>query len=155
VVALRLSGGVSTGDAGAGRTFLLGGSASDSGVLTFASRSSSLLRGFSDATFAGSHVVLANGEYRWPIARPQRGAGTWPILLHTVHAALFADAGETWTRAFRTSSVKVSAGGELSGDIVLGYATRVTVAGGAAFGHDGANVAADRVTAYIRIGKSF
>ncbi|HXI30780.1 MAG TPA: hypothetical protein VNG89_20220, partial [Vicinamibacterales bacterium] len=98
VVALRFSGGLSSGDVTVGRTFLLGGSESDAGVLNFGSRASSLLRGFPDATFAGSHVALLNAEYRWPLARPQRGVGTWPILLHTLHAAAFVDAGDAWTR---------------------------------------------------------
>jgi len=155
VVALRLSGGSSSGDATVGRTFLLGGSQADAGVLNFSSRASSLLRGFSDATFAGSHVALANAEYRWPIGRPQRGVGTWPVFLHTVHGAVFIDAGNAWTRAFRASAMKVSVGAELSSDIVLGYFARITVTGGAAYGHDGAGVVGDRATAYVRIGKAF
>src|SRR5262249_46232302 len=44
VVALRLSGGSSSGDPTVGRTFLLGGSQADGGVLNFSSRASSLLR---------------------------------------------------------------------------------------------------------------
>jgi hypothetical protein len=155
VVALRLSGGASSGDATVGRTFLLGGSQSDAGVLNFGSRASSLLRGFPDATFAGSHVALANAEYRWPIARPQRGIGTWPILFHTLHAAAFLDAGEAWLRTFRASAMKLSAGAELSSDVVLGYFARVTVTAGAAYGHDGAGVVADRGSVYFRIGKAF
>src|SRR3954447_14671238 len=155
VVALRLSGGVSSGDPAVGRTFLLGGSASDGGVLAFDSRSSSLLRGFPDASFAGNRVALANVEYRFPIARPQRGLGTWPLLLHTLHGAAFVDAGETWTRTFRSDAIKTSAGGELSADVVLGYVTRVTITAGAAFGHDASALASDRATAYVRIGRAF
>ena len=55
-------------------------------VADFGSSAFSLLRGFGRNTFAGSHVALANADYRWPIARPQRGIGTWPIFLHTIHA---------------------------------------------------------------------
>src|SRR5262249_46741503 len=96
VVALRVSGGLSAGDASVGRTFLLGGNQTDAGVLNFSNRASSLLRGFADATFAGSHVALLNAEYRWPLSRPQRGIGTWPILLHTLAASAFVDAGHAW-----------------------------------------------------------
>jgi hypothetical protein len=155
-VALRLSGGASTGDFTAGRTFLLGGGDSaDAGVVNFGSRASSLLRGFADATFAGSHVALANAEYRWPIARPQRGIGTAPIFLHSVHAAVFADAGEAWTLAFRAGALKTSTGGELSADIVAGYFAPLTVTFGAAWGHDRSGAFGDRATAYFRVGKAF
>jgi hypothetical protein len=156
VVAVRLSGGASTGDATVGRTFLLGGGDSaDAGVVNFGSRASSLLRGFADAAFAGSHVALANAEYRWPIARPQRGIGTAPIFLHSVHAAVFADAGEAWTRGFRAGALKTSAGGELSADIVAGYFAPLTLTLGAAWGHDRSGVFADRATVYFRVGKAF
>jgi hypothetical protein len=152
---VRAGGGVSSGDPAVGRTFLLGGSSSDAGVLGFGSRAFSLLRGFSDASFAGSRVALANVDYRFPIARPQRGLGTWPILVHTVHGAIFGDAGETWTRTFHGDAIKTSAGAELSADLVLGYVTRVTLAAGAAYGHDASGVAHDGVTAYVRVGRAF
>jgi surface antigen Omp85-like protein/WD40 repeat protein len=155
VIAVRLSGGVSSGDLSVGRVFLLGGGASAPGAVSFDSRASSLLRGFGDATFAGSRVALANAEYRWPMGRPQRGVGTWPFLLHTVHAAVFVDAGETWTRSFQADAMKISAGAELSSDVVLGYFARVTVTGGASWGHDGAHLVGDRITAFVRIGKAF
>ena len=66
--------------------------------------------------FAGSRVALVNADYRWPIARPQRGVGTWPVFLHTVHAAVFADAGHAWTRTFDAGAIKYSAGAELSAE---------------------------------------
>ena len=155
VIAFRASGGSSTGDPTVGRTFLLGGSGADRGPIAFDSRASSLLRGFPDATFAGSHVALANAEYRFPIARPQRGVGTWPVFLHTIYGAAFVDAGEAWTRAFRASALKTSTGVELSSVVVLGYFAPVTFTAGAAWGHDGAGAIADRATAYVRVGKAF
>ena len=60
----------------------------------------SLLRGFPADSFAGSHVGLANLEYRFALGRPQRGVGTWPIFLHTMHAAAIADVGHAWTNTF-------------------------------------------------------
>ena len=67
-----------------------------------------------DDPVAGHHVALMNADYRWPVARPQRGSGTWPLFLHTVHAAVFADAGHAWTRTFAAHDLKSSVGGELS-----------------------------------------
>ncbi len=155
VVALRLAGGSSSGDPTAGRTFLMGGDYPGAGDVDFDSRAISLMRGFPDASFAGSHVALLNAEYRFPIARPQRGVGTWPVFLHTVHAAIITDVGETWTRTFNAEAIKVSAGAELSADIIGGYSLPFTITAGAAWGHDASGVRVDGVTGYFRVGKAF
>lgn len=155
VVAARLAGGFSTGDASIERTFLLGGALSQVRTLDFGSSAISLLRGFPSNTFAGSRVALANLDYRFPLSPLQRGIGTWPFFLHTLHAAVFVDAGETWTTSVAASKLKTSAGAELASDIVLGYYFPFTVAGGAAWGHDGARLVRDGVTAYVRIGRAF
>ena len=155
VVALRLGGGASAGDATVGRTFLLGGALPPASVADLSSTAFTLLRGFSPNTFAGSHVALANAEYRWPIARPQRGLGTWPLFIHTVHAAVFADAGQTWTREFQSNAIKTSAGAQLSANLVAGFIAPFTATVGAAWGHDGREAISDRVTAYFRVGKAF
>jgi len=155
VVAVRVGGGASTGDPTVGRTFLLGGDEAAAEVSDFGSSAFSLLRGFGRNTFAGSHVAVANAEYRWPIARPQRGVGTWPIFVHSIHGAVFADAGHAWTRSFRAGAIKTSAGAQLSADIVAGYFAPFTASVGAAWGRDGSGVVADRVTVYFRIGRAF
>jgi len=155
VAALRVAAGTSRGDATAGRTFLLGGAASNDSAVDFGRHAVSLLRGFATDAFAGSHVALVNADYRWPIARPQRGLGTWPLLLHTVHAAVFADAGHTWTRPFRAKAIKTSAGAELSADVVAGYVLPFTATIGAAWGHDGSGLVSNRATLYVRVGRAF
>jgi Omp85 superfamily domain len=155
VVALRLGGGVSRGDATVGRTFRLGGADPAPDVADFDGGAFSLLRGFDSNSFAGSHVAVANAEYRMPFGRPQRGIGTWPIFLHSVHGALFADAGHAWTRTFRASSIKTSFGAELSADLVAGYFAPFTMTVGAARGHDGSGVVGDQTTFYFRIGRGF
>jgi hypothetical protein len=155
VVAVRVSGGVSNGDETVGRTFLLGGAAPAASVIDFGSRASSLLRGFSDATFAGTRVALANAEYRFPVYRLQRGFGTWPIFFHTFHGSVFADAGETWSSRFRFDTLKTSIGVEASVDIVAAYFAQLTISGGAALGHDRSGAVRDGATLYLRIGKAF
>jgi hypothetical protein len=154
VVAVRVAGGASLGDSTVGRTFLLGGSSSG-GATDLGSSAFSLLRGFAPNTFAGSHVAIANAEYRWPIARPQRGYGTWPLFLHSLHAAVFVDAGHAWTRAFDRGAIKSSIGAQLSADFVAGFFAPFTVTVGAARGHDGSGLVDDRVSAYFRVGKAF
>jgi len=155
VVAVRLSGGASNGDPTVGRTFLLGGANSAASVVDFSSRASSLLRGFPDATFAGTHVALANAEYRFPAYRLERGFGTWPIFFHTFHGSAFVDAGETWSTAFRADNVKTSIGLEASVDIVAAYVAQLTLSAGAALGSDHSNAARNAATVYFRVGKAF
>jgi Omp85 superfamily domain/WD40-like Beta Propeller Repeat len=155
VVAARVAGGVSSGDPIVGRTFVLGGPASEISVIDFGSGAVSLLRGFASNSFAGSHVALANLEYRVPIARPQRGPGTWPFFLHTIHAAGFFDAGHAWTRTFDASSIKTSVGAELSTNLVIGFFFPLTATVGVARGHDGSGTLPDGTRVYFRVGKSF
>jgi Omp85 superfamily domain/WD40-like Beta Propeller Repeat len=155
VLAVRVGGGASTGDPTVGRTFLLGGDAPAEEVVDFGSSAFSLLRGFGRNTFAGSRVAVANAEYRWPIARPQRGIGTWPIFVHSIHGAVFADAGHAWTETFRAGDIKTSAGAQLSVDIVAGYFAPFTATVGAAWGRDGSGIVSDRMTAFVHIGRAF
>jgi hypothetical protein len=96
-----------------------------------------------------------NADYRWPIARPQRGVGTWPIFLHTIHAALFADGGHAWTDVFDVRHAKTSAGVELSANLVLGYGLPMTLTGGMAWARDGARLMSGGRAAYVRIGRAF
>jgi len=155
VLALRAGGGQSTGNADVRETFLLGGPGPNASTIDFDRGALSLLRGFGANTFAGSHVALLNADYRLPIARPQRGVGTWPIFVHTVHASVFADAAHAWTQTFRARDIKTSVGGELSTDIVAGYFFPFTATVGAAWGHDGSGAVKDGATVYFRVGRAF
>jgi hypothetical protein len=155
VVAVRAAGGVSSGDQLVGRAFLLGGSAPDASVVDFGSSAMSLMRGFPADSYAGSHVALANIEYRFALARPQRGVGTWPIFAHTLHAAGFVDAGHAWNATFDADAIKTSFGGELSANFIAGFYFPFTVAVGVAHGHDGSHARPDGTVLYVRIGRSF
>lgn len=154
VVALRAAAGAASGKEGFGRTFLLGGAASNPDVLDFGRAALSLMRGFPANSFAGSRVAVVNADYRWPLARPQRGIRTWPVFLHTIHAAAFADVGETWTERFRRRDIKASLGGEISFNLITGYSFPLTATVGTAWGHD-ATDRSNRRTAYVRIGRAF
>ncbi|HEY2908196.1 MAG TPA: hypothetical protein VGJ29_19990 [Vicinamibacterales bacterium] len=155
VLALRAAGGSSTGNVNVRETFLLGGPGPNASTIDFSRDAMSLLRGFGANTFAGTHVGVLNADYRLPIARPQRGVGTWPLFLHTIHAAAFADAGNAWTQTFRASDIKTSIGGELSTDLVAGYTFPFTATAGAAWGHDGSGAVRDGAAFYLRIGYAF
>jgi hypothetical protein len=154
VVAIRAGAGRSAGDASAARLFRLGGPGPEGGTLHFGSDALTLLRGFAEDSFAGSRIGLINADYRWPLARPQRGWGTFPLFLHTVHAAAGADLGHAWTGQFRSTDVKASVAAELSFDLVAGYRYPLTVTVGGALGRDGATMSTGQA-AYIRIGAAF
>jgi hypothetical protein len=154
VLALRGGAGISDGDPIAARYFHLGGAAANPGVIGFDRDALSLLRGFPADAFAGTRVALINADYRFPIARPQRGAGTFPLFLHTLHAAVFADAGHAWTGGFDVHRAKIAAGAELGANVVAGYQFPFSIAVGAAWGRDGAHVV-DGGAVYVRLGRAF
>ncbi len=154
VIALRAAGGKTAGDLSVG-PFLMGGSARDAGLIDFSTGLATLMRGFPSDTFAGSHAALVNAEYRVPLARPQRGVGTWPLFLRSIHAAVFVDAGHVWTTRFVASDLKSSFGAELSADTVLGFVLPITATVGAAWGHDGSGRVQDQTTFYVRFGRAF
>lgn len=154
VVALRGAAGRSNGDRSGMRIFHLGGANAGSDVIDFGYQAFSLLRGFPSDSFAGSRVAVINGEYRFPIAWPQRGVGTLPVFLRNVHATVFGDTGHAWSGRFRIDDIKTSAGGELSIDVVAGYSLPITITGGAAWGRDGVG-AVSGGTVYARVGRAF
>jgi Tol biopolymer transport system component len=155
VVAVRLAGGASLGGPANLRVFSLGGAAAAPDVIDFGRGAFSLLRGFPPDAFAGTRIVDANVEYRLPLLWVERGVGTWPILLRSVHAAVVVDAGHAWSRQFRATDLKLSFGAELSADAIAGYALPFTITIGAARGHDSAGRQPDRTTAYLRFGRTF
>jgi hypothetical protein len=155
VVAIRLAGAGSSGDVGARRVFRLGGSDGNAALGVFGSDAISLLRGFEDDVVSGTRVMLMNAELRVPIVWPQRGIGTWPIFLRSVHATLFTDIGNAWTESARWHDRKTGVGAELSANVVAGFGLPLTWSVGVAWGHDGAGLLPDGREAYVRLGRSF
>jgi hypothetical protein len=158
VLAVRAGGGASVGATpGHGRTFRLGGGLPNLQVIDFGRDAFSLLRGFPINSFAGSRAAVANVDYRFPVARPQRGIHVAPFFLNTVHASVFGDAGHAWTpslRGFRWRDAKLSAGGEVAANIVIGYSFPVTLAAGGGIGYDAAR-RERQSAAYLRVGYAF
>jgi hypothetical protein len=154
VFAARVAGAQSSGDRGVRRVFRLGGSDGDT-LGGFGDDAISLLRGFERGVFSGTHVALANLEARMPLVWPQRGAGTWPIFLRSIHAAMFADVGNAWTSASRWRDRKAGLGAELSTDVTLWFGVPVTWTAGVAWGHDGSGQLPDQRSVYFRVGPSF
>lgn len=155
VLALRAAAGRTSGDRSVGRRFLVGGGGANASVLDFGSEAMSLMRGFASGSFAGTRLAMVNADYRWPLRRIERGRGTWPIFLHTVHASLFADVAQVWTSAVSAGDLKTAVGGEISANVVFGYFAPMTVTAGVGRGHDGSGRLPDRTTWYARVGYAF
>jgi outer membrane protein assembly factor BamA len=136
VVAARAAAALSWGDVLGRRVFSAAGSGPSYPVFDFGRDTVGLLRGFAPEDVVGTRVAVANVDVRFPLARIQRGIGSWPIFFHTLHAAGFFDAGNAWDTTFRSSDIRTSTGGELSLDAVLAHYFRVTITGGAAWTHD-------------------
>ena len=154
VLAARAAGAASWGAASARRTYGAGGPGPVVAGFDFGHDSIGLLRGFGAGAIDGTHAAVANVDLRVPLLRIQRGIGTWPVFLSTLHGAAFFDAGDAWDRNVAWSDLRSSTGVELSLDTVLGHYFPVTFAAGVALTRDPAG---DRrhVAVFGRIGRAF
>jgi hypothetical protein len=153
VIALRASAGIASGDGPVRQWFTLGGARASSSVMDFGSGALGLLRGYPVDAFWGDRLAVGNAEYRLPVAIIERGHGTLPIFLRTVHAAVFGDAGRTWDSGRETGGWKTALGAELSADVVAGYTLPLSATVGAAWNRDGTT--SHGVGIYVRLGRSF
>ncbi|HVL69654.1 MAG TPA: hypothetical protein VM364_20515 [Vicinamibacterales bacterium] len=154
VVAARLAGAASRGDRGVRRDFSAAGNGPQGGGFGVGVDAIGLLRGFEQQDLFGRSALVLNVDYRVPLAWPQRGFGTLPLLLRSVHAAVFLDAGHAWDEAFRRRELRRSAGAEMAFDVVLGGTLPVTLVSGAAWRHD-PSATRRGVVAFARVGRAF
>ena len=154
VIAARVAAATSWGDRPLHRVFTAGGSGPQSGGFPFDSGAIGLIRGFEESDLLGNHAAVINLDYRFPISWVQRGLGTLPFFLRSMHGAVFADAGNAWDDRFRAADTRRSFGGELSVDTVIGYSFGLTMTGGVAWRRAGSGDRGD-VVAFGRIGRAF
>lgn len=154
VLALRASGGRINQPLDARLSFATGGAAANPDVLDFGRDQLAPLRGFPSTVAGDTRVAAASVDYRFPLARPQRGRGTWPIFLQNLHGALFADTVAAGNQRLQWSDAPFSVGGELSWDLVLGYSYPLTATIGGAWGHDRTELR-NRAAVFVRIGRAF
>ena len=88
VLAFRGASGIANGDGRVRRIFTAGGPGPKNAPLDFGSEVIGLLRGFDTEDAIGSRAAIVNVDYRWPIAQIQRGLGTWPFFVRTLHASI-------------------------------------------------------------------
>ncbi len=155
ILALRADAGTSSGDRTVRRAFYIGGSDAAGSLMSFGSDALTLLRGFDPNSFAGFHAVVLNVDYRRPLFRVDRGLSWLPVMARVVHGALFVDAGNVWWNGFSINDTKASAGGELSLDLVVGYALPLTVTVGGAWTRNGSSADPYGSAFYFRVGRAF
>ena len=154
VLAVRGAAAAAWGEQASRRVFSAGGSEPQGAGFDFGVDAIGLLRGYDEADVFGWRAAVINADYRVPLARIERGLGTVPLFVRTVHGAVFVDAGHAWLDRFRRSEVRRAYGAELSADLLAGYVLPLTVTGGAAWRDD----PSDRVRGwalFARIGGAF
>ena len=153
-IAVRGAAAASWGEPDVRRLFSASGSDPQPGGIRFGSDAIGLIRGIGEDRVSGNRAVVINLDYRVPLLRIERGAGTLPLFLRTVHTAVFVDVGNAWSDRFRSSDLRSATGAELSFDTIVGYFVPVTFSAGAAW-RRGPNPQDRGFTAFARIGKAF
>ncbi len=149
-LAVRAGGGSTIGGRSDARAFSAGGFP-DGSLFDATLTNPAVLRGYHDDAFLGRSLGYANLEYRFPLAFPQRGIRSLPLFLRHLHGALFADAANVWSGAFRGADVKTAAGLALGGDLIVGHALPLTGTAGVARGF----ASGGTTRAYFRLGLAF
>jgi hypothetical protein len=152
VLAARAAAATAWGDEAVRRVFSASGNGPRARGFNFGSDAVGLIRGVDESEAFGDHAAVVNVDYRVPLRRIERGAGTAPVFVRTIHGALFADIGHAWTGSFRRGDLTRSVGAELSLDVVLGYGLPLTLTTGAAW-----RTLPDRAGAVVfgRVGRAF
>ncbi|MCC7386782.1 MAG: PD40 domain-containing protein [Deltaproteobacteria bacterium] len=137
VLAARLSGGVSAGNAGDRSVYTLGGLEIRNVVLDAIDGinvSADALRGYPPGHLRGPSFYLGTLEYRAPLWVVERGFETFPVFVDRLAFALFADAGDTPSGAPRLAGIHAGVGAELRLEVIMGYFIGFNVRIGYAFG---------------------
>ena len=112
------------------------------------------VRGYETAARSGRRAWSASVEYRMPIALVNQAPGAWALHLDRILGSVFVDAGDAWGTDHlpesTSSSVLLSAGIEMTSDLLLAYSP-FRVRFGVAF----PLVEADGPRYYLRFGLPF
>jgi hypothetical protein len=135
VLLARAFAGTSTGDTIPQGAFQVGGD-NPGDTLIQVDDESVHLRGYRINAFRGRKAGLASLEFRFPIKDIELGWSSTPIFLRRIHGAIFAEAGNAWNSAFRSSEFKRAAGAEVRLDTNLTYYVPITFRFVFAYGFD-------------------
>jgi len=159
VLALRLAGGWGSASP---RPFRLGGSLSantapqplDVTLLNspFNQREFAL-RGYDSglASLTGRRMLLASAEWRFPVARIERGFMAPPLAIRQLYGSVFAEAGDAWTTGRTPGDYSSGAGIEANAEATLFYNLALHLRLG--YAHGFADNGGNQV--YLKLGSSF
>jgi hypothetical protein len=96
-----------------------------------------LIRGYPSGAILGNNMAALNVEYRFPIAYPYRGVGTWPGFLKTIYGAAIFDTASLDGYHFSNSRHRYKYGtfgkewysgfgAEINFDCTIGYYVPIT-----------------------------
>ncbi|MCC6998827.1 MAG: PD40 domain-containing protein [Deltaproteobacteria bacterium] len=94
------------------------------------------LHGYPGGLIFGDQYHLLNLDWRFPVWNVERGAGTLPVYLGRMHAALFADVGTAFFGPFDRDYLRSAIGVELRQDLQLGWYLGATLVAGLSHGLD-------------------
>jgi outer membrane protein assembly factor BamA len=129
VLALRLAGGVASGNLTRRGVFFVGGFPEQDTLRSIFDMSrvgGAFLRGYPQGVVYGDQYHLLNVEYRLPLFNIERGFSSLPLYFTHVHAAAFVDAGNAFFGELDFSQLKVGVGAELLVEAVVGYVLGAT-----------------------------
>ena len=111
------------------------------------------LRGYKEGLpeLKGSHMALAEIEWRFPISTIERGFMAPPIGINKLYGKIFYSAGDAWYDDSESADYFESAGIEINADMVFGYFIPLNVKLGYANGFD--DLGEEEV--YLQFGLSF
>ena len=111
------------------------------------------LRGYREGLpqLQGHQMRLASAEYRFPLARIERGLMAPPVGLDKIHANVFYDLGAAWDQTSEPEHHYRSYGLEVNFDTVFIYNAKVQITLGYAQGIDEGGES----QSYLRVGASF
>ena len=162
VLAVRASGGSARGPGAQTGYFGVGGASGDRvslpGAPTLVGGSVFLpVRGYETSMQSGRTAWSASVELRMPLALVNRGRGTLPLHVDRIFGSVFLDGGNAWGGASPSGdesprpSVLLSAGFEVSTDLLALYGVPLRLRAGAAFPF----VEREGPRYYVRVGLPF
>ncbi|WP_455220102.1 hypothetical protein [Kaarinaea lacus] len=96
------------------------------------------LRGYPEglANLVGPDMLLANIEWRFPLALVESGIMVPPVGIYQLHGTLFYSAGDAWDSEIESADYSNSAGLEFYMKLILGYFIPLDIRLGYAHGFD-------------------
>jgi hypothetical protein len=124
-LAMQVTGGIRTNDAGNPNNYALGGVPEQDVVQSILDSArtgtSGYLRGYARGSIIGRQYHLANIEYRQELLSFERGLATLPLFVRRLHVAGLLDVGNAFSGDLDLRDFKVGLGGSLRLDMIFGY----------------------------------